>query len=48
MKKLKDMNEDERFGVWVEHMNGIKINKELRERGIGLERQGGYLQNRKL
>ena len=39
MKKLKDMTEDERFSVWVDHMNGIKINKELQARGIGLDRQ---------
>ena len=36
VKKLKDMTRAEKLNVWIDHMNGIKINKELQDRGIGL------------
>lgn len=33
------MTEDEKLRVWSDHMNGVKINKELQEEGIGLDKQ---------
>ena len=40
---IKNMNEDEKWRVWVEHMVGEKINPELKKRGIGLDRQREFL-----